>query len=191
MKRRRQELQTFGQSGSSANSDEDLMEQARKEYIKQSMKRAKTKLDAVYKDTQGSKSVTDQKVELNKSDVKLDPMAEGLFAKLPIPKESKKMQYQKNDTATISLTAAFRGQKNGEAYGVIKIDDRGKLNSKTADTAADDLVEDANGQKMVEVSADDLVNKEDFYRRHLQSHSISMFHKQVLSKAKNSEGADV
>ena len=41
---------------------------------------------------------------------------------------------------------------------------------------------------VVNVSADDLVNRDEFYRRQLQNHSVSMFHRQVVTR--NQTGDD-
>jgi hypothetical protein len=40
-------------------------------------------------------------------------------------------------------------------------------------------------RKVTEIRADDLLNKEDFYRRQLMDHSVHEFHKQVLNRSKN------
>ena len=41
----------------------------------------------------------------------------------------------------------------------------------------------------MQVNADDLVNKDEFYRRQLQNHSVSMFHRQIATRTANDSGA--
>ena len=41
----------------------------------------------------------------------------------------------------------------------------------------------------MEVRADNLLNKDEFYRRQLQNHSVAMFHRQIATRAANDAGS--
>ena len=50
-------------------------------------------------------------------------------------------------------------------------------------------LENEKRRRVVDVSADDLLNKDEFYRRQLQNHSLSMFHRQVVTRNKADDTA--
>ena len=120
--------------------------------------------------------------------VELDPMAKSLFERLPVPQ---KMNARHED-GVMSLTAALKGNTaSSRGIGTQPLIKVTKKNP--ADTAArprqvdDDDAEELHESKqkvasVVDVSADDLVNRDEFYRRQLQNHSVSMFHRQIVTR---------
>ena len=52
----------------------------------------------------------------------------------------------------------------------------------------EEVKEEKEGGKMIEISGSDLVNKEEFYRSALKSHSLNAYKKQAMAKLTGSSG---
>ena len=87
----------------------------------------------------------------------------------------------------MSLTAALKGGSASSrgigAQPLIKVTKKNPVDiaARPKPTDDDDDADEAESRQkvasVVEVSADDLVNRDEFYRRQLQNHSVSMFHR--------------
>ena len=125
--------------------------------------------------------------------VDLDPMAKSLFARLPVPAEQSGGQAK-------SLTAALKNQAT--APGSIKVLNKPKPVAQPKGRQEEDedprgvgngplsMAEKDKKLEVVDVKADDLVNRDEFYRRQLQHHSVSMFHRQLVTRNHTQGGED-
>ena len=126
-------------------------------------------------------------------------MARGLFERLPVPSSdlasTKAVHTKSSKEQSVSLTAALK-EGGSKASGLIRVvsrsnptPDAASLGNREAAAGEDDEEED--GRQIMEIRGDDLVNKDEFYRRQLQNHSVSMFHRQIISRAKTDSGAQM
>ena len=120
-------------------------------------------------------------------------MAKSLFERLPVPQKN-----ARHEDGVMSLTAALKGNTTSSrgigTQPLIKVTKKNPavIAAQPQPTDEDDADEVESRQKVasvVEVSADDLVNRDEFYRRQLQNHSVSMFHRQIVTRTQNDSAA--
>ena len=118
---------------------------------------------------------------LDQQGVTLGPLARSLFERLPVP------IMKGNGKGQMSLTGALKaGCTNKTTLVRVAMTDASQK-KQFEDPEEDDVDDKSRESKanVIDVSADDLLNKGEFYRRQLQNHSVSMFHRQIINRNKS------
>ena len=105
-----------------------------------------------------------------------------------MPEPAKRDEKGGKGKQSSSLTAAL---KKADSSGAVVRKPVAKLEKDKHLVGGDRDEEDKFESRVVDVHADSLLNKDEFYRRQLQNHSVSMFHRQIATRAANDAGTKV
>lgn len=109
-----------------------------------------------------------------------DPETKTLFSMLPAPAK---------DDASLFIVPKFVDEKfnHQQIEQVGKADAGGDLSAESSSSSEDDQIR----TNVTEIRGDDLINKNDYYKSQLRSHSVLMYKKQTLERQKASSSSQL